>query len=329
MAATPATFPRAAPAAASQQLALSPFVPVSPGESVRSPLTGTTYHIGEYVGAGNFGVVWGCTDPFGTELVIKLLKPLQPIERLREHALAEVQKAFHLRHPNITYVYDYFEYRDTLHIVYERCGQPISSLFNVPNYNGALWVTAIARCVLRALAFMHVNGFVHQDLHMRNVLVGWIKDELIPEHASVLTFKVADLGLAKLAHEMDAKNTVLADWIRAPEIIDVDTYGPPDRRMDLYHAGLLLLQILAGRELRFTREQVMAGLPRELAEQLPPPYGQAIGVALRRHATARYGDALAFWQALNPAPPPPSQGPLELTDAAHPQATSGSGGAGA
>ena len=85
----------------------------------------TTYIVGAQVGAGNFGIVWHCTDPFGTDQVVKVLKPLQPIQYLRERALAEVQKAFYLRHPNIKYVYDYFEHRDTLHIVYERCGLPL------------------------------------------------------------------------------------------------------------------------------------------------------------------------------------------------------------
>lgn len=109
-------------------------------------MTGKTYHIGGFVGAGNFGMVWSCTDEFGTDLVIKLLKPLHPIERLRERGFAEAQKAFHLRHPNITYVYDFFEYRDTLHIVYERCGHPISSLFNVPNYDAQLQPGSVRMC---------------------------------------------------------------------------------------------------------------------------------------------------------------------------------------
>jgi hypothetical protein len=112
--------------------------------------------------------------------------------------------------------------------------------------------------------------------------------------------KLLDLGLAKLAHEMDAQNTVLADWIRAPEAHDVAAFGPMDHRMDLYHAGLLFLQVMLGKEVRFSKEEVLAGLPRQLAEKLEPPFGAAISVALRRHAAERYKNALDFWKAIDP-----------------------------
>jgi eukaryotic-like serine/threonine-protein kinase len=288
------------PAVAPQQLALPSFVPPSPGETIVSNLTGTTYTIGDQVGAGNFGIVWHCTDPFGTDQVVKVLKPLQPLQHLRERGLAEVQKAFFLRHPNITYVYDFFEYRETMHIVYERCGSPLDSLFGLQNFSGAIWMPAIARCVLRALGFMHSNNFVHQDLHLRNVLIAWAKDEMLLDQPGSISFKVADLGLAKLAHEMDAQNTVLADWIRAPEAFDVAQFGPMDHRMDLYHAGLLFLQVMLGKEVRFTKDEVMEGQPRKIAEQLPPPFGPAIAMALRRHAAHRHPNALQFWQAMCP-----------------------------
>jgi hypothetical protein len=104
---------------------------------------------------------------------------------------------------------------------------------------------------------------------------------------------------------MDAQNTVVADWIRAPEVIDVGQFGPLDHRMDIYHAGLLLLQVAVGKPLRFSREDVLAGSPRQLAELLPPPAGPAIAHALRRHAAARYSTAMEFWRALNP----PSESP--------------------
>jgi len=238
--------------------------------------------------------------PIRHDQVVKVLKPLQPIQHLRECGLAEVQKAFFLRHTNITYVYDFFEYRETMHIVYERCGSPLDSLFGLQNFSGVIWMPAIARCVLRALGFMHSSGFVHQDLHLRNVLIAWAKDEMVPDQPGSISFKVADLGLAKLAHEMDAQNTVPADWIRAPEAFNVNEFGPMDHRMDLYHAGLLFLQVMLGKEVRFTKDEVLDGQPRKIAEQLPPPFGPAIAMALRRHAAQRHSSALQFWQAMCP-----------------------------
>src|ERR1700680_928903 len=102
-------------------------------------------------------------------------------------------------------------------------------------FQGFRWQSvAGANCTMRAprARFHARQWFRTSDLHLRNVLVAWAKSELVRDGPGSITFKVADLGLAKLAHEMDAQNTVLADWIRAPEAHDVAEYGPMDTRMD-------------------------------------------------------------------------------------------------
>jgi len=42
--------------------------------------------------------------------------------------------------------------------------------------------------------------------------------------------------------EVDATNT-RAEWMSPPEVRDPQEYGAMDHRIDIYHAGLLLLQI--------------------------------------------------------------------------------------
>lgn len=293
------------PNAPSLKLPGKQFVPPAPGEVITSLLTHNTYTIGDKIGEGNFGIVYSCTDVWGNELAVKVLKPLGlPYEKIKASAEAEFVKLVALRHPNITYIYDAFEYRDTFYIITERCFCPVSSLFSLKDFNGKAWVMPIARCLLQAVHYLHINNLAHQDIHSGNVFTAFVKDEM-PSDAKAIQFKLADLGVAKLFNEVDAKNT-RPQWILPAEILRPEEYGPIDYRIDLYHVALLLLQIAVSKEIAFTPDEVLAGKPREMAEALPSPLNFALGKALRRHVPHRTSSAMELWrdlQSLLPAPP--------------------------
>ncbi len=295
----PADTPTAPAAELPRQLDLPTFTPPTVGMAITSQVTGSTYQIGAFIGEGHFGVVYAGTDTWTNDLAVKVFKPRNlPYEAVREVAVAEYQKLIHLRHPFITYIFDAFEFQHTFYIVTERCYKPLNEFIQAEGFDGYVWLPAIARCVLQAVDFIHVAGFAHQDIHLGNVFAGWTKDALLPEKQGAFTFKVGDLGLTKLLPDMDAQTTVLADWMKAPEAIDPAEFGPMDHRMDIYHVGLLFLQVLFGKDLRFTRDEILAGKPRELARLLPAPYSTALEKALRRHAQSRTARAMEFWRDL-------------------------------
>ncbi len=279
------------------QLPLPIFTPPSPGDLITSTITRNTYKIGKELGGGNFGVVYECTDTWENELAVKVLKPQGTYEAIRENAITEYQKLMLLRHPHITYVHDAFEYRHTFYIVFERCWKPLTEFIQQQNFQGNLWLRSIARCLLQAVHFIHVNGFAHQDIHGGNVFASWIRDEMVPEE-SAITFILGDLGISKLVSDMDAQNTVLAEWMRAPESLQPQEFGPMDHRMDIYHCGLLFLQILLAKPLTFTTKHILAGVPRQMALELGPPFSFALEKSLRRHVSFRTASALEFWRDL-------------------------------
>src|SRR5713101_3094961 len=109
-----------APVASNEsQIALPMFTPPVEGELITSTDTSNTYRIGKVLGEGSFGVVYECTDTWENELAVKILKPRGTYEAIRADAIAELQKLRLLRHPNITYVFDAFEFRHTFYIVFE------------------------------------------------------------------------------------------------------------------------------------------------------------------------------------------------------------------
>lgn len=281
------------------------FVPPSEGELITSLRTNNTYTIGQQIGEGNFGIVYGCTDIWRNELAVKVLKPIKTYDAVRAEAEAEFTKLVALRHPNTTYIHDAFEYRDTFYIITERCFCPVSSLFAMPDFHGLTWVMPIARCLLQAVHFLHVNNVVHQDIHPGNVFTTFVRDEM-PTEGTAIQFKLADLGVAKLFEEVDGENT-RNQSILPPEVVSPTEYGPMDHHIDIYNVGLLLLQLAISKERVFTPEEVLSGTPREIAVTLPPPLNFALSKALRRHVPYRTSDAMKLWRDLNtimPATPP-------------------------
>jgi len=274
----------------------------SPGEVIISTATRNSFTMGEKIGEGSFGVVFACTDAWNNDLAAKVFKAHGTYERVQAAAVAEFAKLRELRNPYITFVHDAFEYRDTFYIITERCAGSIAQiLFAMPGFDGPLWLMGIARCLLQAVHYLHLHDYVHQDIHSGNVFTSLLKDEYLkegPDAPSVITFKLGDLGVARLLSEVDATNT-RAEWMLPPEVLDPEEFGPMDRRIDIYHVGLLLLQVALSKEMQFTKEEILAGKPRDLALGLPAPYRFALEKALRRHVEYRTASAMEVWRDLH------------------------------
>jgi serine/threonine protein kinase len=281
------------------------------GEVIISEATNISYTMGEKIGEGNFGLVYSCVDDWNNSLAAKVMKPLGPPEKVRAATLEEIEKLRHLRHPHITYVFDAFEFRETFYIITERCYCPLTKLFELADYTGFVWIKPIARCLLQAVNYAHINRYAHQDIHLGNVFAAFAKDEMNADDPGAIHFKLGDLGVAKLFSEIDATNT-RALWMLPPEVLEPAEFGPIDYRIDIYHCGLLFLQLANGRELRFTAEEIKAGMPRELALQLPAPYNSALEKALRRHVQYRTLSAMDLWRDLNSPAEPVPLAPVQL-----------------
>lgn len=282
-------------------------IPPEPGDKITSELTGNTYTMGEKIGEGFFGLVYSCVDVWNNNLAVKVLKPNASYEVIERAATEEIGKLSLLRHPHVTYVFDAFHMGETVYIVTERCFCPLTHLFTeVDNFDGKFWIMPIARCLLQAVHYIHLNQYVHQDIHLNNVFAAFARDEVYKDEAGALQFKLGDLGVAKLFTEIDATNT-RALWMLPPEVLDSNEFGPMDKRIDIYHCGLLFLHLLHGKEIRFTTDEILAGRPRELALQLPAPYNFALEKALRRHVAYRTENAMELWRDLNSPPALPAK----------------------
>lgn len=116
---------------------------------------------------------------------------------------------------------------------------------------------ALGRCLMTALQEVHDQGVLHRDLKPANII---LQEGDGPPQATLI-----DFGLARSAR-LDASirnQPVGTARYMSPEqagLLDQD----PDERSDLYSAGVVLFEILAGR---------------------PPFAGQSVGEVLRQHMT--------------------------------------------
>jgi eukaryotic-like serine/threonine-protein kinase len=174
--------------------------------------------------------------------------------------------------------------------------------------------------VLAGLAAAHHAGIAHRDVKPENVLLG-----------SPRTVKVADFGLARLlsgtSHTKSGMLIGTAAYL-APEQV---SRGAADVRTDVYAAGIMLYELLTGRQ-PHTGDTPLAVAYKHVNEAVPPPSATVPGLppavdalvalATSRDPDLRPADAGQFLHAITsarsglpldgPAPaPPPSK-------AAHP-----------
>jgi len=177
-----------------EQLVFKNFTRPFPGEAIMHDEV--TYFMGPELGRGAFGIVYECTDSWGNELAAKVLLPRQqPYEVVRDSWIHELEALVRFRHPFITHIFAAFEYRDTFYLITERCQLTLNDLFQIPEYNGSLWIMPVARCLLQAVHFLHGSGVVHKDIHPGNVFTSIIKDEILPEQYNAMRFKLGDFGI--------------------------------------------------------------------------------------------------------------------------------------
>ena len=284
------------------------FVPPSDGQVIAC--NGIHYFIGEKIGHGAFGDVFDCRDERGNELVAKVLLPRnQSYETIRENWLHEFQNLQQLRHPQITFIHQAFECQDTFYLIVEKCEFTLKDLVSntSDSTDGELWLPYVSRDILNGLHYIHNHGYVHKDLHPGNVFVSLQRDPMLPDQEPVLRFKIGDLGISRPEEDISLSNTTLAQWMLPPEALNPHEFGfigkhvGKGKHVDIYHVGLLLLSLLLNRTSDFTRDEIIAGHPRELAEGLESRYAPAIARALRRHVRDRTPSAIDMWREISKA----------------------------
>jgi serine/threonine protein kinase len=192
------------------------------------------YEIVDLIGEGGMGAVFRASDSrLGRDVAIKV-----SAEKFSESFEREARTIAALNHPNICTVYDVgpnylvmeFVEGETLAKRIQRGAMPLDEAL------------AIARQIADAIEAAHERRITHRDLKPGNVIV---------TQAGLV--KVLDFGLAKITPVDPAAAVITGDGTVAgtPAYMSPEQVkgGPIDRRADIWAFGVMLYEMLTGRNL--------------------------------------------------------------------------------
>ncbi|MBX9928795.1 MAG: protein kinase [Gemmatimonadaceae bacterium] len=261
---------------------------------------GARYEILGRIGRGGMGVVYRAHDrELGDDVAVKTIRQelLTSDPEIAERFRSEIRLARRISHRNVVRTHDLGEADGVSFVTMEYIrGLTLRELLSTRGRLSASSTLAIARQLTEALAVAHEAGVIHRDIKPENALI---------DNEGVV--KVMDFGIARLA----ASTT----RTMAGMIVGTPTYMSPeqllgedlDARADLYSAGVLLYECLAGHP-PFTAPsavaligKVLTTVPAPLTEatrDVPPALAALIARLMAKERTERPADALELRRVL-------------------------------
>jgi len=207
------------------------------------------YRIEAKIGTGGIGVVYRAAQlPLERPVAIKVLHDdLLSLTELRARFEREARVLSALTHPNVVSISDYGIDGQRPFLVMELLeGRLLDDLVRGDPIDPER-ALALFRQMLGGLAFAHAKGIAHRDLKPANVFLTRMSDGT--EHVKLL-----DFGLARMVQDEDGDDPEVALTKRGV-VFGTPAYmspeqaagSPADERSDVYSAGALLFELLAGR----------------------------------------------------------------------------------
>jgi eukaryotic-like serine/threonine-protein kinase len=261
--------------------------PTGDRDETPDPLLGTRlagkYELLEVLGEGAMGRIYRARQAdLDRMIAIKVLhRHLGGEDRVARRFHREARAASRLSHPNSVQILDYGAENGVLYIAMELLeGEDLQTVLDHDPPLSPQRIAAILVPVLRAVDEAHRAGIVHRDLKPDNVIL-WA-DRSGREHV-----KVCDFGIAKI---LDGEgNSITVDGFvcgtpqyMAPEQARGDII---DHRVDVYAAGVVLYQMLAGK-VPFSGETALGIITKHLTDEPVPPSERDVA----RHVPATLED---------------------------------------
>ncbi len=269
------------------------------------------YSLIKELGRGGMGVVYEAEDTqLHRQVALKLLVTRQGVgaaqaDQDRQRFDREAQAIAKLKHPNIVTLYEAGEIQGRRFLAMELIAGQAFSAWWKQKPNKLPQKVTVLRDVALAVDHAHEGGILHRDLKPANILV----DEKAKPY-------VMDFGLAKAA-DPEVGVSLTSEGL----VVGTPAYMSPeqarglksvDRRTDVYSMGVMLYEILAGRQ-PFEGETAIDILMKASKERVTPPSSATLIApdpamdraieniclkALARNPHDRYPTALAFAQDL-------------------------------
>jgi len=255
------------------------------------------YQIEKLVARGGMATVYLAEDNrLDRKVAIKVIHPHLANDRtFREKFVREAKIAARLSHPNLVNVFDQAEDGDVVFLAMEYVSG--ITLRDALDKFGALSASRaldVFEPMVAALAAAHAAGVLHRDLKPENVLLS--------DDGKV---KLSDFGLARPISAQTQTGAVVGTVAYlSPELV---SRGVADARSDIYAAGIMLFELLTGRQpfqgeqavhvaLQHANSEVPA--PSSLNETIPELLDELVLWATAKLPQNRPSDAIEFHRVL-------------------------------
>jgi serine/threonine protein kinase len=213
------------------------------------------FRVERLIGSGGMGAVYEAVDEkLERQVALKVLLREGDTSLSQKRFLREARLAAKLTHPNIATVFEVGEFESHLYIVMELLeGQSLRKLLasqrlSTPDALG------VARDVARALARAHTSGIAHRDIKPENVFVTAPAPHVL--HAKVLDFGLARQQKSKPQRAIRSEEDTTTETTAPGEMLGTPGYWSPeqarsgevDLRTDIFSFGILLYEMLTGRQ---------------------------------------------------------------------------------
>ncbi len=272
---------------------MTPTTDTEPQPPARFPRRfGPRYVLLKELGRGGMGRVFmALTGQAGVERVcaLKILRSFQPgrhAEEMTQRFLDEAKVVTKLSHENLVYVFDFGVQDRQGYLAMEYVqGKTFTEAWNRCAVKRTGFPTGVAIYLIgelvAALGYAHrLEGMnlVHRDISPSNLMLTYTGG-----------VKLIDFGLAQWNDKV-AQTAAGTNWGKVSYMSPEQYHGKPvDHRSDLFSAGIILWELLTGRQL------FPAAQPRQPNHKVPPP--STLNPALSGKLDEVVGKALAF----NPA----------------------------
>ena len=267
------------------------------------------YRVESLIARGGMATVYLGTDTrLDRTVALKIMHAeLANDEDFVRRFVAEARSVARLSHPNVVTVYDQGADGRTLYLAMEYVpGRTLRDLLNERGRLRPREALDIMEGVLAGLAAAHDAGIAHRDVKPENVLLS--------DSSAV---KVADFGLARLlAGVSQTKSGMIIGTAAylAPEQV---AGGAADARTDVYAAGVMLFELLTGRQphtgdtplaVAYKHVNEVVPPPSSVVPGLPPALDALVALATSRDPELRPGDAGQFLRRRHRRPAWPAAG---------------------
>jgi len=225
-----------------------------------SELIGGRYRIEREVARGGMATVYLAIDTrLERKVALKIIHPhLAKDTSFREKFIREARIAAKLSHPNLVNVFDQGEEGELAFMVMELVeGITLRDALKDFGAIDASRALELFEAMLSGLAAAHRAGILHRDLKPENVLL-----------ADDGRIKLGDFGLARdIDNHTSTGSLVGTVAYLSPELV---MRGTADARSDVYAAGIMLFEILTGKQ-PFQGEQAVQIAYQHANDSVPAP----------------------------------------------------------